>query len=284
MFSDDPRVVGAAAYAGTDDAHLLHHAREGDDGAYAELFSRYRPVALRLARRLAPREEAEDIVSEAFAQVLGQLRRGNGPDRAFRAYLLTSVRHEAGRRAKAGQRVQPTDDLAKIDRPVPFGDGRLDSFERELIRDAFATLPERWQQVLWYLDVEGLKPHEISERLGMRPNSVSALVYRARAGLREAYVAQHVSTDDETLAEDCRTLRPRLAGLVRRTAGMREQKRLHAHLETCADCMSAYLELEDVNATVVAPSGGATTVATVSGTLLAAPVLVATAVVAGLST
>lgn len=255
MIDDNRSVVGRAAPAVLDDADLLQRARDGDDVGYAELFERYRPVALRLARRLAARPDAEDIVSEAFAQVLTQLRRGNGPERAFRAYLLTSVRHEAGRRAKAAQRVQPTDDLARIDRAVPFGDGRLDTFERDLVRDAFATLPERWQQVLWYLDVEGLKPHEISERLGLRPNGVSALVYRARAGLREAYVAQHAATADESgLAEDCRVLRPRLAGLVRRTAGMREQQRLHAHLESCADCMASYLELEDVNATVVAPA------------------------------
>lgn len=240
-----------------DDGQLLVLARSGHDDAYAELFRRFRPVALRLARRLSAPAEAEDIVSEAFAQVLGQLRQGAGPDRAFRAYVLTSVRHEAGRRAKLRQRVQPTDDLAKIDQAVPFGHGQLDSFERDLVRSAFASLPERWQTVLWYLDVEGLKPHEISERLDLKPNSVSALVYRARAGLREAYLAQHVGDSVEETSE-CGRVRTRLAGLVRRTVGMREQKRIHAHLEQCPPCMASYLEIEDVNARVVAPvTGGA---------------------------
>lgn len=241
-----------------DDAQLLVLAREGHDDAYAELFRRFRPVALRLARRLSAPAESEDIVSEAFAQVLAQLRQGAGPDRAFRAYVLTSVRHEAGRRARMRQRVQPTDDLAKIDTAVPFGHGQLDSFERDLVRSAFASLPERWQTVLWYLDVEGLKPHEISERLDLKPNSVSALVYRARAGLREAYLAQHVAADAEDHSVECGRVRPRLAGLVRRTVGMREQKRIHAHLEQCAPCMGAYLEIEDVNARTVAPVTGGT--------------------------
>lgn len=238
-----------------DDAHLLGLARDGHDDAYAELFQRYRPVALRLARRLSSYGDAEDTVSEAFAQVLAQLRQGNGPDRAFRAYVLTSVRHEASRRGRLRQRVQPTDDLAKIDTAVPFGNGQLDSFERDLVRSAFESLPERWRTVLWYLDVEGLKPHEISERLDLKPNSVSALVYRARAGLREAYLAQHVAADAGTETEECRQVRPRLAALVRRTAGMREQKRIHVHLETCEACMASYLEIADVNARVVAPSG-----------------------------
>lgn len=237
-----------------DDAQLLGLARDGHDDAYAELFRRYRPVALRLARRLTSPGEAEDIVAESFAQVLAQLRQGNGPDRAFRAYVLTSVRHEAGRKGRMRQRVQPTDDLAKIDTAVPFGHGQLDAFERDLVRSAFESLPERWRTVLWYLDVEGLKPHEISERLDLKPNSVSALVYRARAGLREAYLAQHVAAQDDE-SQECSVVRPRLAALVRRTAGMREQKRIHVHLETCASCMAAYLELEDVNAHVGAPQG-----------------------------
>ena len=244
------RVLSSESVTDLDDAHLLAYARDGHDDAYAELFRRYRPVALRLARRLSAVGDAEDIVSESFAQVLGQLRQGNGPDRAFRAYVLTSVRHEAGRRARLRQRVQPTDDLAKIDTAVPFGHGQLDSFERDLVRTAFESLPERWRTVLWYLDVEGLKPHEISERLDLKANSVSALVYRARAGLREAYLAQHVAASGAADGEECRQVRPRLASLVRRTAGMREQKRIHVHLETCSSCMAAYLELEDVNAHV----------------------------------
>lgn len=40
---------------------------------------------------------------------------------------------------------------------------------------------------------------------------------------------------------------------MRRTVGMREQKRIHVHLEACPSCMASYLELEDVNARVVAP-------------------------------
>lgn len=253
MSIDEPRMPAWSSGVELDDAHLLSLARDGDDDAYAELFRRYRPVALRLARRLGSATEAEDTVSEAFAQVLGQLRRGLGPDHAFRAYVLTSVRHEAARRGRLRQRVQPTDDLATIDSAVPFGHGQLDAFERDLVRAAFEALPERWRTVLWYLDVEGLKPHEVSERLGLRANSVSALVYRARAGLREAYLAQHVGAEAVDATDECRLVRPRLAALVRRTAGMREQKRIHVHLETCPGCMTSYLELEDVNARVVAP-------------------------------
>jgi len=228
-----------------DDAALLAMARTGHQEAYAALFSRYSYSAHRLARHLGQKEDSDDVVSEAFAQVLDLLGRGKGPERAFRAYLFTTVRHECARRAKARKRVVPTDDMQQIDTTVAFGDGQLDSFERSAIRSAYESLPARWQTVLWYLDVEGRKPHELGPLLDLSPNSVSALVYRARAGLREAYLQQHVKDDADS--STCLEHRAKLSAFVRRTASARDQERIHAHLESCSQCMAVYLDLQEVN-------------------------------------
>ena len=228
-----------------DDAALLAMARTGHQEAYATLFSRYSYAAHRLARHLGQKEDSDDVVSEAFAQVLDLLGRGKGPERAFRAYLFTTVRHECARRAKARKRVVPTDDMQQIDTPVAFGDGQLDSFERSAIRAAYESLPARWQTVLWHLDVEGRKPHELGPLLDLSPNSVSALVYRARAGLREAYLQQHVKDDADS--STCLEHRAKLSAFVRRTASARDQERIHAHLESCSACMAVYLDLQEVN-------------------------------------
>src|SRR5689334_9766148 len=78
--------------ASATDAELIERVRCGDLDAYTALFRRHYDVALRQARRLTDAHAAEDLVSEAFTKVLDLLRRGRGPDRAFRAYLLTTVR------------------------------------------------------------------------------------------------------------------------------------------------------------------------------------------------
>src|SRR4051794_3124872 len=39
--------------------------------------------------------ESDDLVADAFTKVLDTLRAGKGPDSAFRAYLLTALRHAA---------------------------------------------------------------------------------------------------------------------------------------------------------------------------------------------
>lgn len=249
--------------ADLDDGALLTMARLGHQEAYATLFSRYSYAAHRLARHLGQKEDSDDVVSEAFAQVLDLLGRGKGPERAFRAYLFTTVRHECARRAKARKRVVPTDDLQQIDTPVAFGDGNLDDFERTAIRAAYESLPARWQTVLWHLDVEGRKPHELGPLLDLSANSVSALVYRARAGLREAYLQQHIKDEQPADSRTCLDHRAKLSSFVRRTASARDQERIHAHLESCADCMAIYLDLQEVNRDVgliAAPTAIASTV------------------------
>lgn len=233
-----------------DDSALLTMARDGHQEAYAALFHRHSYAARRLARHLGQREETDDVVAEAFAQVLDLLQRGKGPDRAFRAYLFTTIRHESGRRAKANKRVMPTDDDSQIDTPVAFGDGQLDDFEKSAIRAAYESLPERWRTVLWHLDVEGRKPADLAPLLDLKPNSVSALVYRARSGLREAYLKQHIKQDGASVSRSCGRVRAGLAAVVRRTARMPEQEEVHAHLDTCNACMGVYLDLQEVNLAV----------------------------------
>ncbi len=183
------------------DADLIAAVRAGDTDAYGLLFERHRQAASRLAGHLVPGPDADDLVSESFIRVLGVLQAGKGPDEFFRAYLLSSIRRLHLDRIRGGKRVKTTDDEAELDRAVEFVDPATMRFERSAAADAFGSLPERWQLVLWHLDVEGQKPAEIAPLLGMSANSVSALAYRAREGLRQAYLQGHLAP---TLHEGCR--------------------------------------------------------------------------------
>ncbi|MDX6234547.1 MAG: hypothetical protein QOH68_3655 [Nocardioidaceae bacterium] len=251
--------------ADLDDTELLALARSDHDEAYAALFTRHSYAARRLAGHLGHREEAEDIVAESFAQVLDLFRRGKGPERAFRAYLFTTVRHEAGRRAKARQRVMPTDDERQIDSIVPFGGGRLEDFEQAAIRGAYESLPARWRAVLWHLDVEGRKPQEIGPMLKLSPNSVSALAYRARSALREAYLRQHINHKGPAASRACSDVRTKLSAYVRRTARAREQAQVRTHLETCSECVAIHADLQEVNREVGTIAASAAVVVSLLG-------------------
>lgn len=226
------------------DAELISAVRGGDLDAYGTLFERHVGAARRLARQLVPAGDAEDLVSEAFVKVLGVLQRGGGPDVAFRAYLLTSVRRLQVDRFRAGAKLHTTDDMEAFDPGVPFRDTAVEGFESAAAARAFASLPERWQLVLWHTEVEGDKPADIAPLLGMSANSVSALAYRAREGLRQAFLTQHVG---ELEQDHCRWTHGQLGAYVRDAISRRDAARVEGHLEECRSCMAIYLELTEVN-------------------------------------
>jgi RNA polymerase sigma factor (sigma-70 family) len=235
------------------DAELISRVRGGDVAAYGELFSRHVEAANRLGRQLARGPDVDDLVSEAFAKVLQVLQGGGGPDVAFRAYLLTSVRRLHVDRIRAGAKLQTSDDMSQFDPGIPFQDTAVANFESGAAAKAFASLPERWQLVLWHLEVEEQKPADIAPLLGMSANSVSALAYRAREGLRQAFLTMHLA---DISAEQCRWVNEHLGAYVRKGLSRRDSTKVEDHLDECRRCTAMYLELTDVNsnlAGIIAP-------------------------------
>ncbi len=226
------------------DAELISAVRGGDVDAYGELFARHVDAARRLARQLAGPADADDLVSDAFAKVLTVLQRGGGPDLAFRAYLLTAVRRLHVDRLRSGARLRPVDDLTPFDPGLPFHDTAVEGFENAAAARAFASLPERWQMVLWHTEVEQQKPADIAVLLGMSANSVSALAYRAREGLRQAFISQHAADPDDV---DCSWTRDHLGAYIRGGLSRRDAARVDDHLAGCRACTAVYLELTEVN-------------------------------------
>ena len=234
---------------GPGDAELISAVRGGDSDAYGELFARHVDAARRLARQLAGHADADDLVSDAFTKVLTVLQRGGGPDLAFRAYLLTAVRRLHVDRIRAGSRLRPVDDLTPFDPGLPFQDTAVEGFDNAAAARAFASLPERWQMVLWHTEVEQQKPADIAPLLGMSANSVSALAYRAREGLRQAFLSQHATDPDDV---DCAWTRDHLGAYVRGGLSRRDAARVDDHLSACRACAAVYLELTEVNSGLAA--------------------------------
>lgn len=235
------------------DAALISRIREGDVSAYGVLYERHVGAARRLARHLLNSEaEAEDAVSETFTKVLAVLERGGGPQSAFRPYLLTAVRRTVYDRYRSDKRITPTDEIEAYDSGAPFVDPAFAGLERNLIVRAFLSLPERWQAVLWHTEIEGGKPAEVAPLLGLTANGAAALAYRAREGLREAYLQMHIA--DGPRAE-CRPALDRLGAYVRGGLAKRDSALVERHLDGCADCKAIYAELADVNTTLRAGVG-----------------------------
>lgn len=236
------------------DPQLISLVRGGDTDAYGLLYERHLESARRLARVLSTdHADADDLIADTFAKVLAVLRNGGGPDTAFRAYLLTTMRHTRYDRARRERRVELTDDLTRYETAEPVDDPTISRLETSYAARAFNRLPERWRAVLWHTEVEGESPSQIAPLLGLTPNGVAALAYRARERLRQMYLQEHIAL---TGNPRCHWTGSHLAGYVRAALAKRDRGKVDEHLSGCAECRRLHRELSEENAglrSVVAP-------------------------------
>src|ERR1700709_282247 len=252
----------------TSDEELVANARSGDQGAFAELWRRHYRSGARVARQFTSSIDADDLVSEAYTRIYQRVLAGGGPTGAFRPYLYTTIRNLASTWGAKSRDVQGGDisdyeDPATIDDPVAI------ALDRTLTARAFRSLPERWQSVLWYTEVEGMDPHEVAPILGISANGVAALSYRAREGLRKAWLQAHVS--EAGVSEACKWAIARLGDNARHSLTAREQEKLSDHLKTCTKCAIVSEEVNEVGSHLAMVLLPIMLGAGVGGILLASP-------------
>lgn len=225
------------------DESLVLRARTGDRAAFATLWERHARSGMRVARQLTSSSDADDLVSEAYVRIYQLVLAGGGPVGAFRPYLYTTIRNLATRWGRSRHDVN-VDDIAEFEDPDVADDPASVALDRTLTVRAFRTLPERWQSVLWYTEIEGMDPHEVAPIIGISPNSVAALAYRAREGLRKAWLQAHIS--DASATGECQWALARLGDYARDGLTPRDSERMSDHLATCAKCSIINEEVDEV--------------------------------------
>ncbi|PJJ73487.1 RNA polymerase sigma factor (sigma-70 family) [Diaminobutyricimonas aerilata] len=229
------------------DDELADRSRAGDAQAFAELWSRHARAGLAAARQFQSIADPDDIVAEAYLNIFRAMQRGGGPTEAFRPYLYRTIRNVALSWARNSNNL-PID--AAEDLPDPKADVESTVLENTVTVRAFRTLPERWQTVLWYTEVEGMEPAEAAPHLGLSANSVAALAYRAREGLRKAWLQAHVS--DTRIPEECRWTTERMGEYARGGLTPRARQKFEKHLETCTRCSILLEEIDDISGRLAA--------------------------------
>ncbi|ODT29057.1 MAG: hypothetical protein ABS63_00875, partial [Microbacterium sp. SCN 70-27] len=244
------------------DADLVLRTRAGDADAYAELWRRHYRSGIVVANSITSAFDADDLVQESYARIYQTIQRGGGPTGAFRAYLFTSIRNTAARWGQA-RRETSADELESVADPDAEAHATDEALDRSLTTQAFRSLPTRWQEVLWYTEIEQMKPWEVAPLLGMKATAVAQLAFRAREGLREAWVQGHLRA--APAESECRWTIEHLGAYARGNLGRRDVAKIEAHLAGCTRCTIVAAEAQDVSrrlALILLPltlgAGGAT--------------------------
>lgn len=184
------------------DAELLARTVRGDSAAFARLVRRYiRAATLLAAQLLGDRDEAEDIVQDAFTVVYRQARTFD-MERPFAPWFFAIVRRLASNsRARDARRDRLRQAWARdlgaelASRPVDDGViARLDAAAASL---AMKDLSPMQRACFELVAVRDLSIVEVAAMHGISESTVRQHVFRARSALRVVLDAQKIGGGEQ---------------------------------------------------------------------------------------
>lgn len=166
-----------------------------------ELWRRYAAALTRYARRRAPGVDADDIVSEVFAQTLHALEQGHGTVEHPRAYLYAATRNQIAREQRRRQRLDALADheaaageLSARAEPTPS--------DLTLVHEVLAGFSPTDQGLLFQVLGESRRLGDVAHDLGLTPAAASRRLYKVRSTFRARWIQIHVAVSEAP--ETCR--------------------------------------------------------------------------------
>lgn len=173
------------------DARLASRVRAGDTEALGQLYDRYAGAALATALRVVGgREEAEDVVHDAFVAVWRKIDRFDADRGSMRGWLMTVVRNRAIDRVRARRASIDVDDADERSLlrtgPNPTWEAALGRASAGELRSAMAELPDDQRRAVELAYFEGYTYREVAEITNVPPGTANGRMRLALAKLRDA--------------------------------------------------------------------------------------------------
>jgi RNA polymerase sigma factor (sigma-70 family) len=260
-----------------DDEELVRRVRAGDDAAFAEVVARYQGKLVAFARRVlgAQRDQAEDVVQEAFVRALRALRRDDRPMH-LSGWLYTLVRNccldELARRHQTSVTLDaPTLDATAAVSASAEAVAELRAGVRGML-EGIAALPHEQRHALVRHEVDGASHRDIAAELGITPQASRSLVFRARQALTAVETELEASSRCEAARADV---------LRAHQAGRRASHRTHRHLAGCAACRAYRARVRSLRRALHALHPGVVVLVAAAGAKAVVAAGKATGVIAG---
>ena len=181
----------------SDELALVQAAKKGDDSAFEELVRRYDRNVFRIAQHITQnREDAEDVVQEAFLKAYGNLAQFQEQSK-FYTWLVRIAVNEALmklRRRKPERTVSLDEDIKTEDDSLPreIADWSPNPEQqytqaelREILSKTIQGLPPGFRTVFVLRDVEGLPAEEVAQRMNCSKATVRSHIANARTKFRK---------------------------------------------------------------------------------------------------
>ena len=179
-----------------DEAQLVAAAKAGDVSAFEELVNRYERKIFRLGMNITQnREDAEDVMQDAFMKSYQHLDRFQGDSR-FYTWLVRIAVNEAlmKLRKRRPNQVSLDEPLNETEDPIfreieDWGPSPEQKFAQtelnEILTNVIGELDPIFRVVFTLRDVEGISTEETAQILGISVAAVKSRLLRARLKLRQ---------------------------------------------------------------------------------------------------
>ena len=185
--SPDPPVAREGAEPpDANETAAISRVQAGDAEAFDLIVRRYmRPAYAVAFRVLGHREDAEDVVQEAFLAALANIASFD-TTRRFGPWLYRIVvtRGLNFRKSRSRRAAEPLEDAAVASRDVGPAAAAEQAGLRDTVMTALSQLPERQRMVVQLFELDGFSGVEIAEMLGVSPGTVRWYLHEARQALR----------------------------------------------------------------------------------------------------
>ena len=171
-----------ASYSNYTDQHLITLLKQGDRGAFAEIYERYGMVIYyKINQMLRDEESAKDVVQDVFMNLWSNSEQVK-EEANLPGYLYVSSRNRVFNLIEKGK--TRSDYLSSIasyaDEASTDTMDKLDARElMSIIAKEIAKLPPKMRQVFELSRIESLSHSEIAERLGISEKTVKTQVHNA---------------------------------------------------------------------------------------------------------
>ena len=168
------------------DHRLLRQVQEGDMVAFSKLVDGYRGRLMNvIGRMLISREEAEDIVQEAFLRVY-QHRDSFDFKHCFSTWLYTIALNLARNELRKNKKYKFVDIFDMQNKEVETAvDAKIPSNLGPALDAAIASLPDKYKTAFILRDIDEMPYEEVARVLSVPLGTVKSRVNRARSILRE---------------------------------------------------------------------------------------------------
>jgi RNA polymerase sigma factor (sigma-70 family) len=166
-------------------AALLDSAAQGIGSAWDEIVRRYSPMVMSVCRRYGINAaDADDVRGNVWLRLVTKMNTIREPE-ALPGWLATTARRECLMLLRVQHREIPRDqEFPDLIAPEPEACAWVDE-RRDAVRDAFAQLPRRDQELLSLLFSDPPTPYtEISSSLGMPVGAIGPTRQRCLARVR----------------------------------------------------------------------------------------------------